>query len=194
MCRLRVVAVIAGVLLASVFSLQSFADSIPVLSVDPVSSTFGTGDSVTISINISNVTDLYGFQFDLTFAPGTLSAVSIDEGAFLPLVGSTFFLPGSIDNTLGIIAFTADSLLGPGPGSDGNGTLAVLTLKGLTTGTSSLDLSNVLLLDSNLNPISVNLQNGSVAVTSNTVATPEPNSLVLLIVGIGMTLVLRKLW
>jgi len=180
MVRLRVATVIAGLLLATVFSAAGFADSIPVLSIGPASSTVSIGSNVTIDVNISNVTDLYGFQFDLSFAPGTLSAISVTEGTFLSLGGPTFFLDGSIDNTTGIISFAADSLLGPGPGVNGNGTLAILTLTGLTEGLSSIELSNVILLDSNLNPIEASLLNGSVTVAPGTVATPEPSTLALL--------------
>jgi general secretion pathway protein D len=180
MLRFRVATVIAGLLLATVFSAAGFADSIPALSIDAASSTVSVGNSVTLDVNISNVTDLYGFQFDLGFTPGTLSASSIAEGSFLSLGGPTLFLEGSIDNATGIISFTADTLFGPGPGIDGNGTLAILTLTGLTEGVSSIELSNVILLDSNLNPIDASLLNVSVEVTPGTVATPEPGTLVLL--------------
>jgi hypothetical protein len=192
MLRLRVAAVIAGIFLASVFSLPSLADSVPTLSINPVSSSASAGSSLVLDVNISNITNLYGFQFDLSFAPGTLSAISITEGSLLTAGGFTFFLPGSIDNTAGTIAFTANSLLGPGPGVDGSGTLAILTLSALAAGTSSIELSNVFLLDSNLNPIKFSLQNGSVTVTTGSVATPEPNSLVLLIAGIAIALFSRR--
>jgi len=186
MLRLRVVAVIAGMLLASVFSVPGFADSIPVLSIDPMSSAASVGEEVTLDVNISNVTDLYGFQFDLSFVPGTLSAISITEGTFLFFAGPTFFLPGAIDNTTGTIAFTANSLLGPEPGADGSGTLAILTLKGLTQGISSVELSNVILLNSNLEPIDANIQNGNITVAPGTTPVPESNSLVLLLAGIAV--------
>lgn len=192
MLRLRVVAVIAGVLLASIFSAPGFADSIPILSIDPMSSAASVGEEVTLDVNISNVTDLYGFQFDLGFAPGTLSAISITEGTFLFSAGPTFFLPGDIDNTTGTIALTANSLLGPGPGVNGSGTLAILTIKGLSHGTSSIELSNVILLNSNLELIDANIQNGTVTVAPGTTSVPESNSLVLLIAAVAVVFFWRK--
>ena len=183
MRRMRIALIIAGLFLAPIFSLPSFADDVPILSIAPSSSTVGAGSNVVLDVNIANVTDLFAFQFDLSFAPGTVSAASIVEGAFLAGGGTTAFIPGTIDNVGGTIAATADTLIGPGPGVNGSGTLAVLTLTGLAPGTS-IDFSSVFLLDSNLTGINSSLQSGSVTVTST--AVPEPNTLVLLIAGMSL--------
>ena len=184
MRRMRIALIIAGLFLASISSLPSFADDVPILSFASSSSTVGAGSNVVLDVNIANVTDLFAFQFDLSFAPGTVSAASIVEGAFLAGGGTTAFIPGTIDNVGGTIAATADTLIGPGPGVNGSGTLAVLTLTGLAPGTSSIDFSSVFLLDSNLTGINSSLQSGSVTVTST--AVPEPNTLVLLIAGMSL--------
>ena len=181
---LKVGLAIAGVVLASIFSLSALADGVPTLSISPASLTVGAGSNVVLDVNIANVTDLFAFQFELSFAPGTVSAASIGEGAFLAGGGTTAFIPGTIDNVGGTIAATADTLIGPGPGVNGSGTLAVLTLTGLAPGTSSIDFSSVFLLDSNLTGINSSLQSGSVTVTST--AVPEPNTLVLLIAGMSL--------
>lgn len=192
MFRLRIAVTIAGVFLASILSLPSFADGIPILSIAPASPTVSAGNSISLDVSIANVTDLFAFQFDLSFAPGTVSAASIAEGAFLPGGGTTAFIPGTIDNVGGTVAATADTLIGPGPGVNGGGILAILTLTGLTAGTSSIDFSNVFLLDSNLNSIDASTLSGSVTVTPSTVPTPEPNSLVLLIAGFGTVFFVRR--
>jgi hypothetical protein len=70
--------------------------------------------------------------------------------------------------------------------------LAILTLTGLAPGTSAIDLSNVFLLDSNLNSIDASLQSGSVTVSSPTTPVPEPNTLVLLMSGVGVFIFLRR--
>ena len=87
MTRLRMTAIIAGVFLASILSSPAFAYQTS-LSIDPTSSSVSVGNSVTLDVDISNVTNLYAFQFDLSYAPGTLSSVSIVEGSFLPTVGA----------------------------------------------------------------------------------------------------------
>jgi hypothetical protein len=170
---------VAGLFLALIASLPSLAD--PVLSVVPASSTVNVGSSISYDINISNVTDLYAYQFDLTFNHAIVSAVSITEGSFL----TSFFIPGAIDNTGGTIAGNADTLIGAVPGISGSGTLAVLTLQGVAQGSSNIGFLNVSLLNSSLGPISnVSLQSGSVAV-NGTVRTPEPSSRLLLLVGMA---------
>jgi hypothetical protein len=83
------------------------------------------------------------------------------------------------DNTSGSITSTADTLLGPGSGASNIGTLAVLTLSGQSPGSSGIDLSSMLLLDSNLNPISFDLQGAGIDVAP-AVATPEPSSVSLI--------------
>jgi hypothetical protein len=169
---------VAGLFLALITSLPTLAD--PVLSVVPASSTVNVGSSISYDINISNVTDLYAYQFDLNFNPAIVSAVSITEGSFL----TSFFIPGAIDNTGGTIAGSADSLTGPGPGVSGSGTLAILTLQGVASGSSNINLMNVILLDSSLSPISnVSLQSGSVTVN-------EPSSLALLFAGMAASVFL----
>jgi general secretion pathway protein D len=179
-------AIVVGLFAALVFAVPGFADSLPVLSVTPASSSIDAGSDVPLDIDISGVTDLYGFQFDLNFDPGTLSAASITEGSFLSAGGSTFFLAGTIDNNTGTIAFTANSLLGPGPGAAGSGTLAIVTLTGIAEGSGSVDLSDVILLDSNLNLLDASLLGASVTVTPKTVTTPEPGSLLLFAVALGI--------
>jgi Cohesin domain len=177
MNRIRIpMLVVTTLVLISLGSLSTFGTAVPVtLSIQPVSSSIVAGSSETLDINIANVPDLFGFQFDVSFAPGVLSAVSITEGSFLLGGGSTFFLPGDIDNGAGTIASTADTLLGSVPGVNGSGTLAVLTLTGLAQGTSAISLSNVFLLDSSLDLIPSNILNANLKVTP-TAVTPGYSS------------------
>jgi adhesin HecA-like repeat protein len=184
MKRLRIAAILAGMLLALVCS--SLTPASPVLSITPVTQSVSVGSSLALDVNISGVADLYGFQFDLSFSPTVLAAVSTAEGSFLPSGGTTFFISGTIDNMGGTISGTADTLIGAISGVNGSGDLAVVTFTALTAGTSSIDLSNVTLLDSNFNPISPSLGGGTVVVTTNTAVTPEPTSFVLMLSGISV--------
>lgn len=193
MNRIRIpMLVVMMLVLISLGSLSTFGTAVPVtLSVQPVSSSIVAGSSETLDINITNVPDLFGFQFDVSFAPGVLSAVSITEGSFLPGGGSTLFLPGGIDNGAGAIAFTADTLLGFVPGVNGSGTLAVLTLTGLGQGTSAISLSNVFLLDSSLDLIPSNILNANLKVTP-TAVTPEPTTMFLYGTGLAVLALRRR--
>ena len=154
------------------------AAALPIVSVQPASGPVNPADSFSLNIDISNVQDLFGFQFDLFYDPALLSVSLIEEGSFLSSAGDTFFIPGLIDSITGTIAFTANTLLGPIVGSSGSGTLARLTFTALSPGTSTVGITNLLLLDSALAEISATTQNTKV----NTV--PEPGSVVLLATGL----------
>jgi hypothetical protein len=139
-----------------------------IVSVFPSASTVNPGDTVIAYINVTGVVDLYGFQFDLNFNPAIIAAGSVSEGPFLGLGGFTFFIAGNIDNVGGSITNTADTLLGPVPGVNGDGTLATAQFTAIAAGQISLGVSNVLLVDSQGNPIST---------------VPEPATLALAVVG-----------
>jgi len=141
------------------------------------------GNNFTVDVNISGVTDLYDFQFDLSFDPTILQVTNIAEGAFLPGAGATFFLPGFIDNSSGTITFNADTLEAAIPGANGAGTLIEFSFDASSVGTSFLNLDNIILQDSQGNLISSSTTNGSVTVTSVTVPTPEPGTFAFLVVG-----------
>src|SRR5882724_48128 len=102
-----------------------------IVSVQPTSRSTNLGSSFEVTVNVTSVIDLFAFQFDLEFDSTVLSAVDISEGPFLPSGGTTFFVPGIIDNSTGIIAFTADSLPGAVPGVSGNGVLGMVTFSGV---------------------------------------------------------------
>ena len=144
------------------------------LSVTPGSITIAPGDNLSIDIDVSQVTDLYAFQFDVDFVPGILSASSVTEGAFLQTAGPTTFIPGSIDNAAGSISFNADTLIGSIPGASGSGTLLSIEFEAVSGGTSPITISNVTLLDSTLAAITATANNGAVTVQ---VGAPEPGAL-----------------
>src|ERR1700732_272328 len=77
-----------------------------VISIQPSATNESVGNNFTLNVDISGVTDLAAFQFDIGFNPAVLSANGITEGSLLPSGRSTFFIPGTIDNGAGTIAFT----------------------------------------------------------------------------------------
>src|ERR1017187_9500590 len=89
---------------------------VPLLTAQAVITAGSTDVSVdlifTVPVNIADVSDLYAFQFDLAFDPTSLQLLSISEGSFLPSAGSTFFIPGDIDNIGGDAISNADTLVG----------------------------------------------------------------------------------
>jgi hypothetical protein len=187
-CRLAA----ASYALFTVFGAMANAQA--VLSIDPTVQTASTGSVVIVDVNIANVTNLYGYQFDLTFNPSVLQAVSSSEGPFLATGGSTFFINGSNDNVGGTVAATADTLLSAVNGVSGSGELAVFTFDAIGSGTSALTIQNETLLDSNFNILSDTTTTGSVTVGSGVVAAPEidPNSAITGLTFLAISLALLR--
>ena len=156
------------------------------IEVSPRSAAVDVGGTVTLEILVTDVTDLFSFQFDLAFDPAVLQANGITEGGFLPSGGATFFIPGTIDNTAGLISFTADTLIGAIPGVSGDGTLAAVEFQALTVGSSAISLTNHLLLDSSLGVIGATPLNGSVS------AVPEPTAILAFGSGFGALVFLTR--
>ncbi len=162
-------------LLGLLLGIGSRAAATPIVSVESNAGVV-TGQDFSLDVRVSDVTDLFAFQFDLAFDHNLLSVVSVEEGSFLPGGGFTFFIPGTIDNATGNVAATTSTLIGAVAGVDGAGPLAIINFHALGRGISPLSLSNVLLLDSSLGDIPASTVNGAVAI-------PEPATWLLLATG-----------
>ncbi len=100
------------------------------------------GDAFTVHVNAEKVTDLAGWQFDLTFDPTILEAVEVKEGGFLKKgSGTTFFQKGTIDNAAGEITDVSSALISKSGGT-GTGTLLSVVFSAKTEGNSQVALHN----------------------------------------------------
>jgi hypothetical protein len=143
------------------------------ISLQPSATALTLGNPLSVDVNVAGLTDLYAFQFDIGFNPAVFSASSVTEGALFSSIG-VFFSPGFIDNTTGTITFIGDSLSGPGPGVSTGGTLASIIFSSIGAGSSSLTVSNIILLDSNFADIAATASGTTVTVSDS--ASPEPSS------------------
>jgi hypothetical protein len=105
-----------------------------------------TNATFTVDVRIGGVINLSYWQAGMSFNPGILECVNYTEGPFLKTAGVTVWQPGTIDNSAGIITPYGASL-GSGLSVSGNGTLGYITFKVKNTGSSSLVVQNILLLD-----------------------------------------------
>ncbi len=136
------------------------------IPVQPASVTTTPGQLITVDVQVGTVSDLYAGQFDLSFDPSIVTAVAVTQGDFLSTGGSTFFIPGSIDNTAGTITFNADTRETEIAGVSGSGLLAQVQFKAVALGASAVTIANVYLLDSQGNPIDAAAGDGTITVAA----------------------------
>jgi hypothetical protein len=120
-----------------------------------------TGEDFTVNIMIRDAQNIYCWQAGLTFNPHLLNCTGLSEGRFLSDVegpAGTYFIRGIINNTAGTVwPPSSCTLLGKVPGASGNGILSNATFKVKAPGVSDIHLSDVKMVDSNLNLVPVNI-------------------------------------
>jgi len=146
-------------------SLTVFMLTLTILMMSPVKFTFttsifvepetcnvaGVGQTFTINITVANVTNLWGWEFKLFYDSIQLNGTALVEGPFLQTAGETFFwevnFTDNYNATHGYVyAFCV--LTHVIPGANGNGTIAKITFKSKTSGSSILDLTDTKLKNS----------------------------------------------
>ncbi len=98
-------------------------------------------DTFTLDISAETVFDMAGWQFNITFDPTILEAISVSEGNFLKTAGTTFFQAGSIDNVAGKITGLSAARLST-QGVSGTGILLQVEFKAKSGGETKLVLQN----------------------------------------------------
>lgn len=150
------------------------------------------GGTVDIDVLISQVTDLYAYNFSITFDASLLQVSSIALGNFLSAGGATLGDTGAVDNTAGTVSFAYNALVGPVPGVSGSGKLLTLHLNAIGTGNSPLTFvpADTTFVDSSNAVINVTTVDSSLQVAT---AVPEPESYLMLAAGLaGLALWRRR--
>jgi hypothetical protein len=158
-------------------AVQDFVATEAVLWVDPAQDMLFCGETTTISINIRDVVNLYGVQFDLTFDPNVIEVIDADGDP-----GNGIIVPGDIfppneyevayeqvDNVGGLVEFAISLLRVPkAPPFAGSGTVAEITVRGLADGVSPLVLLDAKLANSEGQPIDALTEDSSITVECQT--------------------------
>jgi len=124
---------------------------LPIVYVNPAVSRAALGEPFTIDVAIANISELFGYQFQLSFDPGVLKCLGVALGDFFPPFPRSFTVI-QVNNTIGFILFAA-VLMPPETAKSGSGTLATVTFNVTTSGSSLLDLYDTKLGDIEAKPI-----------------------------------------
>lgn len=100
------------------------------------------GGTVTLTMIVTNVTDLFSTAFDIQYDPAILSFTSAQKGAFLEQGGGTTTLLTSAQNGTLIVGYARQAVGGVSTGVNGSGNLVTLTFTALTAGTSNITFLN----------------------------------------------------
>ena len=137
--------------------------------IDPAAVNVAPGHAFTVNVMVDGAVNLGAFQFDMIYDPAVVTVNAVELGPFLGSTGRTAQSIGTnVDNVAGIVAFAAFSF-GSDDGPEGTGLLAAITLTAAGSGTSALNLQNVVVTDVRANTQSVSVEGGTV-----TVAVPAP--------------------
>jgi hypothetical protein len=117
------------------------------VSVSPSSVTSSVNQNFMINVSVSGVSDLYGWEFILTWNSTLLDAVNVTEGPFLESGGGTTFFTSTVNATDGSMIVDC-TLTGDVNGVGGDGTLATVTFYVNNGGGCPLHLSEATLVDS----------------------------------------------
>lgn len=109
------------------------------MAIDPNVGGKAPDEFYSVNVTVFEVSELYAWQFNITFDPNVLEAVSVVEGPFLKTAGDTLFLEPELNNTAGYV-FAGCPRKVYDAGASGNGVLATVTFKVLAEGTSPLEL------------------------------------------------------
>jgi len=141
-----VISLFAILAITLVYIIIKMSTPTTVLYVDPQAVQGTIGQDFTINISISNVIDLYGWEFKLRWNTAILEVINVTEGPFLRNGGSTFFVP-KINNIAGYVTVDC-TLLGNITGVSGNGALAAIQFHVKESGACDLIIYETTLINS----------------------------------------------
>jgi len=116
-----------------------------------------------VSINVSLVSDLYGWEFKLGYNNSLLEIVNFTEGSFLNSIRDTYFVPKVMSADDYILAGCTS--LRNVAGVSGNGTLATVEFRAKKLGSCTLDLYDTKLVNSARQLVEHGMNDGTVTVS-----------------------------
>ena len=105
----------------------------PALAIEPATSSIAVNETVSVSVNITDVANLTAIEIHLSFDPNLLEVVEVTNGGFLQ---PDFVVQDIYDNAAGTLDYAIAQMNQP-PVS-GTGTLITVVFRAKTPGSSSI--------------------------------------------------------
>jgi hypothetical protein len=170
--KFKIATVAFGVALALCLpgSHVSAASATSIVIVSVPSQSVSPGSEFTLNVTVQPTSAIAGAQFNLSFNPALVTVKNVREGNLLKQNGdSTYFSPGRIDNTVGIITGVAGTITSPGKTVSSEGILAVITMiAGSTDANCPINLSKVILGDVKAQSLPTSTVNATITIGNGT--------------------------
>jgi len=169
---------VLGVVLAPPVGAQEEA----VIQLEPAELTLAPGETGEIAVVVKGVAQLAGAEIHLSYDPGPVEVVDNDpdtngvqiaHGGFL---AADFVAVNRADNQAGSLDYAVARMPPHAPAS-GSGTLALICLRGVSSGKSKLSIRQVLLADPDGFPIPVQIRSAAALVTVSSGRSSIPKTL-----------------
>jgi general secretion pathway protein D len=123
------------------------ATAAPQLQFSPSTATIKPGDRVTLGLSVSNVNDLYSIPLLIHYDPAVIQVEDVRNGGFLSGGNQEIAIVQRIDAQHGDVIVSSTRQPNT-PGVSGSGTLLGLVVRGVASGTSTLQILQVNARDS----------------------------------------------
>ncbi len=114
---------------------------------DPASVSLKPGDSTTIGLSISNVSDLYSIPLLIHYNPAVVRVEEVRDGGFLSGGNQQIAIVQRIDEQRGEVVVSATRQPNT-PGVNGSGTVVGIVVRGIAPGNANLQILQVNARDS----------------------------------------------
>ena len=168
----------------SLFTVGALGQAAATVKVFPAEASVPVGQTIEVTIQVENITNLFGSELSITYDANLLEVVDADPNKPGTQITAGGFLSPDLEAvnevTDGVITYALQQISPHSP-IGGNGVLARITFRAKASGTSNITLDDVFLSDQSGNGIITVLHSGVLVVTlasgespTVTPATPTP--------------------
>ncbi|WP_167879326.1 PGF-pre-PGF domain-containing protein [Methanococcoides vulcani] len=154
--------------------LSGIASASTTISIIPTSQSVEEGQNFAVSFYLDPDRPVAGIQFDLSYDSELVKVVQVSEGEFLRQDGAlVWFNPGQIESSNGRIDSVYGLILDKTSVTEPEDFVVIHMKAGNVSGISSLELSNVVVSDTQGQIIPIDVVNGSVTIVSDTASSTK---------------------